>query len=130
MDTESFHHVTSSDDFIKVEETLIDHNPTILEVDQTDSTTPKLLIVGRDNIEILREIEKHRDEMIAKGINLDAIVEALDHADISPKDGWPDPIPFQRLMEDMKEDYLRPKNFVENWTPGQGAPMKRGKKRR
>jgi hypothetical protein len=76
------------------------------------------------------KLKKHRDEMIAKGIDLDAIVEALDHADISPKDGWPDPIPFQRLMEDIKEDYLRPKNFVENWTPGQGAPMKRGKKRR
>lgn len=91
--------------------------------------SPKILVVGRDNPEIRNEIEKHRDEMIAKGIDLDKIVEALDHADISPKEGWPDPIPFQRLMEDMKEDYY-PKKVVENWTPGQGAPMKRGRKRR
>lgn len=89
---------------------------------ESEGNSPKILAVGRDNPKI-------REQMVAKGIDLGKIVEVFDHADISPKDGWPVPIPFQRLMEDMKEDYY-PKKVVENWTPGQGAPMKRGKKRR
>lgn len=90
---------------------------------------PKMLMVGRDNEEILKTINEHRDELISQGIDLDHIIQVIEQADISPKEGWPDPIPFQRLMEDMREDYY-PKKVVENWTPGQGAPMKRGKKRR
>ena len=91
--------------------------------------SPKMLIVGRDNLEILKTIEENKEEMIAKGIDIDHILQVMDNADISPKEGWPDPIPFQRLMEDMREDYQR-KMPVDHWTPGQGAPMKRGKRRR
>ena len=93
-----------------------------------DSDSPKMLILGRDNVEILKTIEANKERLIADGVNIDHILKVMDDADISAKDGWPDPIPFRRLMEDMCEDY-HPQKTVEHWTPGQGAPMKRKQKR-
>ena len=95
--------------------------------EKMDGERPRILMVGRDNLEILKVISENREELIAQGIDLDSILQALDHSD--DRSDWPDPIPFQRLTEDMKEDYVR-KMPVEHWTPGQGAPIKRGKKRR
>lgn len=95
--------------------------------EKMDGERPRMLMVGRDNLEILKVISENREELIAQGIDLDRIMQALDHAD--DRRDWPDPTPFLRLAEDMKEDYTR-KMPTEHWTPGQGAPIKRGKKRR
>ena len=89
---------------------------------------PKLLMVGRDNAEILKNIQENRAEMIASGISIDELDNIMELCVLPAEETWPDPIPFTRLCEDMKSDYM-PKNFVEHWTPGQGAPMKHKKKR-
>lgn len=88
----------------------------------------KILMVGRDNPEILKTIQENKQELLESGIAAEELEKLIVQCSSDVHEDWPDPIPFKRLTEDMKENF-HVKKFVERWTPGQGAPMKHRKKR-